>query len=146
VNGQTLTIVGVAPANFSGTEFASRPQVFVPLTLRFLLRDMPRSQAQNRFAFGFNVFGRLRPGIELAQAAASINALHSAITIELEPTPAGATNPMPPRTIALMPGGQGQRTEIATIVGQPLALSGETGPRTEKETAGLKSRGHVHLP
>jgi predicted permease len=122
VNGQTLTIVGVAPANFSGTEFASRPQVFVPLTLRVLLRDMPRSQAQNRFAFGFNVFGRLRPGIELAQAAASINALHSAITIELEPTPAGATNPMPPRTIALMPGGQGQRTEIATIVGQPLAL------------------------
>jgi putative ABC transport system permease protein len=122
VNGEALTIVGVAPAVFSGTEFASSPQVFVPLTLRFLLRAMPRNQAQNRFAFGFNVFGRLRPGVELAQAAASINTLHSAIVAELEPTPAGAANPLPPRTIALLPGGKGQRTEIAATVGQPLTL------------------------
>ena len=122
VNGQALTIVGVAPAGFSATEFAARPQVFVPLTLRFLLRDMPRNQAQNRFAFGFSVFGRLGPGIELTQAAASINALHSAIIAELEAPPADAANPMPPRTIALTPGGQGQRAEIARTVGQPLAL------------------------
>jgi predicted permease len=122
VNGQALTIVGVAPANFSGTEFASAPQVFVPLTLRFLLRNMPRHQAQNRFAFGFNVFGRLRPGVELVQAEASINALHSGIVAELEPTAADAANPLPPRTIALTPGGQGQRTEIAATVGQPLTL------------------------
>jgi predicted permease len=122
VNGQVLTIVGVAPAGFSATEFAARPQVFVPLTLRFLLRDMPRNQAQNRFVFGFSVFGRLGPGIELTQAAASINALHSAIIAELEAPPADAANPMPPRTIALTPGGHGQRAEIATTVGQPLAL------------------------
>jgi putative ABC transport system permease protein len=122
VNGEALTIVGVAPATFSGTEFASSPQIFVPLTLRFLLRGMPRNQAQNRFAFGLNVFGRLRPGIELTQAVASINALHSGIVAELEPTPADAANPIPPRTIALLPGGRGQRAEIAATVGQPLTL------------------------
>ena len=94
VNGEALTIVGVAPAEFTGTEFASAPQVFVPLTLRFLLRDMPRNQAQNRFAFGLNVFGRLRPDIDVDQASARINALHSGIITELShrPTAASAEN------------------------------------------------------
>jgi hypothetical protein len=32
--GQTLTIIGVAPAGFSGVVVGQRPQVFVPLTLR----------------------------------------------------------------------------------------------------------------
>src|SRR4051812_33140340 len=34
VNGQSLTIVGVAPRNFDGTTLGSRPEVFVPITLR----------------------------------------------------------------------------------------------------------------
>src|SRR5262249_23633819 len=33
VNGQPLTIVGVAPRDFEGTAVTSRPQVFVPITL-----------------------------------------------------------------------------------------------------------------
>jgi hypothetical protein len=34
VNGQSLTVIGVAPAGFTGTTLGVRPQVFVPLTLR----------------------------------------------------------------------------------------------------------------
>jgi len=34
VNGQTLTIVGVAPQGFEGTTLGSKPEVFVPMTLR----------------------------------------------------------------------------------------------------------------
>src|SRR6185436_219660 len=34
VNGQHLTIVGVAPEGFDGTTLGARPQVFVPITLR----------------------------------------------------------------------------------------------------------------
>ena len=70
VNGQALTIIGVAPAGFSGTVFGVRPQAFVPLTMRYALRDIPRNQAENRFAFGLSVFGRLRPEIGLEQASA----------------------------------------------------------------------------
>jgi hypothetical protein len=94
--------------------------VFVPLTLAFLLRDMPRNQAQNRGAFfGMNTFARLRPDIALEQASARINALHSQIIAERE---TGGARPLPPRTIELQPGAQGQRPEIAATVGQPLSL------------------------
>src|SRR5918993_396682 len=34
VNGQTLTIVGVAPKGFEGTTLGEAPHVFVPITLR----------------------------------------------------------------------------------------------------------------
>ena len=37
VNGQALTIVGVAPRGFAGTTLGSEPKVFVPLTMRGLM-------------------------------------------------------------------------------------------------------------
>src|SRR5215467_4253315 len=39
VNGQSLTIVGVAPKGFDGTTIGMRPAVFVPITLRSVLDD-----------------------------------------------------------------------------------------------------------
>jgi predicted permease len=120
VNGEALTIVGVAPVGFSGTVFGSRPHVFVPLTLTFLLRDLPRDQAQNRFAFNYPIFARLKPDIGAEQAEAGINALHGGIVAEIEaPTERGAG--MPARTIALTPGARGDRAEAANF-GRPLAL------------------------
>ena len=38
VNGQSLTIVGVAPRDFTGTTLGATPQVFVPITLRGILQ------------------------------------------------------------------------------------------------------------
>ena len=38
VNGQSLTIVGVAPRDFTGTTLGATPHVFVPITLRGLLQ------------------------------------------------------------------------------------------------------------
>lgn len=119
VNGEPLTIVGVAPAGFTGTVFGSRPQVFVPLTLRFMLRDMPRDQAQNRFAFGYRIFARLRPDAGTEQAEAAINALHSGIIAELEASTAPAG--MPARTIALTPGSRGNREGVANFT-RPVSI------------------------
>jgi predicted permease len=120
VNGEPLTIIGVATADFSGTVFGSRAQVFVPLTLAFLLRDLPRDQAQNRFAFNYPIFARLLPDIEAEQAEAAINALHGGIIAELEtPTPRGAG--LPARTLALQSGARGDRGEVANFA-RPLAL------------------------
>ena len=118
VNGEALTIVGVAPAGFTGTVFGSRPQAFVPLALSFMLRNFPRVMAQNRFAFNYAIFARLKPDIEMEQAQAAIVALHSGIIAELET--AGPPD-MPARTLALRPGAQGDRAEV-TAFGRPLTL------------------------
>jgi predicted permease len=101
--------------------FGVRPQAFVPLTMRYALRDIPRNQAENRFAFGLSVFGRLRPEIGLEQASAGINGLHARIIAELEPSP-NAEFTAPARTIALQPGAQGERAEITGVFARPLAL------------------------
>ena len=37
VNGQTLTIVGVAPRGFDGTTLGATPRVFVPVTMRAVM-------------------------------------------------------------------------------------------------------------
>jgi predicted permease len=119
VNGEPLTIVGVAPAGFSGTVFGSRPQVFVPLTLRFMLRDMPRTQAQNRFAFGYPIFARLRPDVSTEQTQAAINTLHSGISAEVEASTAPAG--LPARTIALTSSSQGDRESVASFT-RPVSI------------------------
>ena len=82
---------------------------------------MPRNQAQNRFAFGYRTYSPgCGPTSDVEQAAARINALHSGIITELESS--SRTAAPPPRTIALVPGAQGQRTEIAATVARPLTL------------------------
>jgi predicted permease len=115
VNGEALTIVGVAPRGFTGTVFGSQPQTFVPLSLRFMLRDLPRDQAQNRFAFSLPMFARLRSDIGAEQAETALNALHGGIVAELE-----SAGGMPQRTIALQPGARGDRGEITNFT-RPLA-------------------------
>ncbi|HEX6996888.1 MAG TPA: ABC transporter permease [Gammaproteobacteria bacterium] len=91
VNGQPLTIVGVAPAGFSGTTVGVRPDVFVPLTLRWLLDPtMPREQAENRLSYWLYLFGRLRPDVSMEQAAVSLNALYRGIINDVEAPPAPA--------------------------------------------------------
>jgi len=42
VNGQSLTIVGVAPRGFDGTTLGVRARVFVPITLRVQMRSEER--------------------------------------------------------------------------------------------------------
>jgi predicted permease len=116
VNGEALTIVGVAPAGFTGTVFGSQPQVFVPLTLGFMLRDFPRNQAENRFAFNYRIFARLGSGIGVEQATAAINALHSGIIADVE-----RGSPLPERTITLESGARGDREEVASFA-RPLSV------------------------
>jgi ABC-type antimicrobial peptide transport system permease subunit len=122
VNGQALTIVGVAPARFTGTTFGVRPQVFVPLTLWFLLSDTPRGMAQSRTAFAITgTFGRLQPDTGIEPASVAINSLHSAIIEEFEPNSSAGPG-MQYRTIVLESGAKGQRARVAGPFAQPLTL------------------------
>src|SRR5256885_3760412 len=57
VNGQTLTIVGVAAPGFDGTTLGARPAVFVPITLRGAMSRGWR-QWSNRTNYSLYLFAR----------------------------------------------------------------------------------------
>ncbi len=83
VNGETMTIVGVAPRGFTGTSVSTRPQVFVPITMRLLMRHGADS-LDNRRSYWAYLFGRLKPGVSRAQAASAINVPYHAILGNVE--------------------------------------------------------------
>jgi predicted permease len=83
VNGQSMTIVGVAPRDFNGTTLGERPFVFVPVTLRGLM--IPGWKGfENRSSYWLYVFGRLRPGATIQQARRALNALYTPIVNDIE--------------------------------------------------------------
>ena len=83
VNGQPLTIVGVAPPGFEGITLGIKPQVFVPITMRGFMQ--PGFNAfDNRLNYWAYVFGRLRPDVSNEQARIGINVLYRAIINEVE--------------------------------------------------------------
>jgi hypothetical protein len=62
INGQAMTIVGVAPRGFNGTTLGESPDVFVPLTMRGLMSP-GFNGFENRRQYWAYVFGRLKPGV-----------------------------------------------------------------------------------
>jgi predicted permease len=83
VNGQAMTIVGVAAAGFDGTTLGSRPQVFVPVTMRGLM-EAGFTGWQNRRSYWAYLFARLKPGISMEQANAALNGQYRAIVNDVE--------------------------------------------------------------
>jgi predicted permease len=85
VNGQALTIIGVAPEGFAGTTIGVSPKVFVPVTLRGLMEpNVPRDSMENRRAYWLYLFGRLAPGVSVEQAAANLNGIYAGILSNVE--------------------------------------------------------------
>ena len=85
VNGQSMTVVGVAPRGFDGTTLGAKPEVFVPITLRELMQPGGASKPfENRRAYWIYLFARLRPGVSIDQARAAINGQYHAIVNRVE--------------------------------------------------------------
>jgi predicted permease len=84
VNGQPLTIVGVAPRGFTGTTLGSTPRVFVPMTLRNEMETTFKNSLDNRQAYWAYLFARLKPGVSLDGAMSSINVTYHAILNDVE--------------------------------------------------------------
>ena len=83
INGQTLTVVGVAPEGFDGTTLGARPRVYVPLTMRALM--LPGWKGfENRRSYWAYVFARLAPGKTIEQAKSSANAFYKTVINEVE--------------------------------------------------------------
>lgn len=131
VNGQSLTIVGVAPRGFDGTTLGSQPEVFVPITLRAVME--PGFEGfDNRRTYWAYVFGRLKPGVSIAQATAGINGLYKAIINDVEaPLQTGMSDQtmsrFKARTLALTAGQRGQSSVSVEAKGPLTLLLGVTG-------------------
>ncbi len=112
VNGKTLTIVGVAPAGFRGTTLGAEPMLYVPLSMRAAVSTW-RNQFENRRNYWVYVFGRLKPGSSIQQAAAQLAPLYTNIltTVEapLQESMSDVTmKRFKARRIEVMPGARGQ--------------------------------------
>ena len=83
VNGQSLTIVGVAPRGFSGTTLGSMPNVFVPITLRGLLQS-GFAGFEDRRSYWVYSFARLKPAVSLDQARTALNVPYHQIVTDVE--------------------------------------------------------------
>jgi predicted permease len=83
VNGQAMTIVGVAPRGFDGTTLGSKPQVFVPLTMRGLMSPGFK-EFDNRRSYWAYLFARLKPGTSVEQARVALNVPYHAIVNDVE--------------------------------------------------------------
>jgi predicted permease len=125
VNGQPMTIVGVAARGFEGTTLPLRPDVFVPISMRGVM-SRGFEGFDNRRSYWAYLFARLRPGVSIEQAGAEINAIYWSIINEVEaPLQQGISDQMLERfrakEITLEPGWRGQ-SYLHSEVKTPLTL------------------------
>jgi predicted permease len=83
VNGQAMTIVGVAPRGFQGTTLGEEPDIFVPITMRALMSPGFKG-FENRRQYWAYLFGRLKPGVTREQATVALNGPYKAIINDVE--------------------------------------------------------------
>lgn len=131
VNGQALTIVGVAAAGFRGTTMGSRLDIFVPITMRTVL--MPTWQGfENRRSYWAYLFGRLRPGVQLERAGPELNGVYTAIINDVEAElQSGMSEPtmerFRARELGFAPGVRGQSSMHGEVETPLLLLFAITG-------------------
>lgn len=125
VNGQEMTVVGVAPRNFHGTTLGARPEVFVPITMRDLMEPFFKG-FEDRRSYWVYLFARLRPGVSLEQARTALNGPYHTIINDVEaPLQKGLSDQTMARfrakQVLLAPGMRGQSI-ISGLVKAPLTL------------------------
>ncbi len=74
VNGRGYTVIGVAPRDFYGTEIISAPQMWFPMAMQSQV-EVGSNGLERRDAESIFVQGRLKPGVSMDQAQASINTI-----------------------------------------------------------------------
>jgi predicted permease len=119
INGHSLEIVGVAPAGFAGTILGWRPQVFVPLTLRWLMQPAAARDHDLWNSYWVYLFARLAPKVTIEEASAAITTAYRGILEDRE---------LPQRTSV-------SEDQKKQFLAQPLILeSGARGQTTLRAT------------
>ncbi|HLW83545.1 MAG TPA: ABC transporter permease [Candidatus Acidoferrales bacterium] len=82
VNGVPLPVIGVARKGFDGIELGELPGIFIPVTMKSQMMPTEGHALEDHSDFWLPVVGRLKPGISLARAQASLQPIYSALLKE----------------------------------------------------------------
>ena len=131
VNGQRMTVVGIAPRDFDGTTLGTRPAVYVPLSMRGAVLNGWEG-FDNRRSYWAYLFGRLKPGVSLEDAKQQVNVPYRQILADVEgPLQEGMSDATKKRflekQIVLTEGRRGQssmHTEASTPIIMLFSLTG----------------------
>jgi predicted permease len=88
LNAKPFTIVGVAPAGFSGTEVGQSVDVFAPMMMQPTLMPGVGTALTEPRSQWLRIIGRLKPGVDAAQAEAELTSLLRAYNQEILRDPA----------------------------------------------------------
>ena len=125
VNGLPMTVVGVAPRGFVGTDVTSAPDVFVPIMMK--ARATPTwDDLDNRRSRWLQIVGRLAPGVAAADAKAALDVIYRPILEEeVKEAPANAPASFHDRFVArkllLLPAVRGQ-SDLREQFSTPLVV------------------------
>jgi predicted permease len=124
VNGQTMTIVGVAPRGFTGTTIGVKPDVFAPITMRGF--SEPFKGFDNRRSYWAYVFARLKPGGSIEQAATTLSGPYRNILTDVEaPLQRGMSaqtlTRFKAKPLLVEPGSHGQ-SSVSHVARAPLTM------------------------
>ena len=124
VNGQPLTVVGVAPRGFDGTTRGTRAKLFVPITLRATM-EPPFTGFEDRQNYWAYLFARLKPGVSMESARAGINVPYANLIQQELPLQKGLDDAkkaeFSSKRVTLANGRRGQ-SYILTQAGTPLTI------------------------
>ena len=125
VNGQTMTVIGVAARGFEGTTLGAVPRVYVPMSMRAVMTP-GWTGFDNRRNYWTYVFARLKPGVTLGQAHAALETQYRAIITDVEaPLQAGMSDQTLARfktkPLVMEPGARGQ-SDVHNEARAPLLL------------------------
>jgi predicted permease len=127
VNDHRLTIVGVAPRGFDGMEAMFTTRIYVPIVMAAELSRFGRP-LENRRQQWVQVFGRLKPGVSLRQAQASLAPIfHDILEMEVRQPEFSRASPETRhqylrKTLDVMPGGGGDNIPRLFLEAPILAM------------------------
>jgi predicted permease len=130
VNGQSMTVVGVAERGFTGTTIGVKPALFAPITMRGF--SQPFKGFDNRRSYWAYVFARLKPGVSIEQAQVALAGPYHNIINDVEAPLQKGMSPQTmerfkARKLIMQPGARGQ-SSVSTEALTPLSLlMGVTG-------------------
>jgi len=85
VNGHNMTVVGVAQPGFDGVELGYTTQIFIPIMMEEWINVGNPKMLTDRRTRWVNAFGRLKPGVSITQAKASLQPfMHSMLESEVK--------------------------------------------------------------
>ena len=82
LNGQNVTVIGVAPSVFKGAMPMVQPSLWIPLMQLGQIRPGGAGNFENRGNNTMNIVARLKPGVTYAQARARLDALELELRAE----------------------------------------------------------------